>query len=145
MSNPAERHVEREFAMQMLFQMEAQKDFSQECYDKFLSNFLKEGSGSEYVKTLYTAFTEHKEEVDKAISDNAKGWTFQRIGKADLAILRIAVTEILFSGKDSGVNEKIAINEAVNFAKKYCADESSKFVNGLLSGVVRSCAETGLE
>ena len=69
-------------------------------------------------------------EIDKEISDKATGWTVDRMGKVDLAIIRLAVYEILF---DDEIPLGVSINEAVELAKKYGRDESGSFVNGVLA------------
>lgn len=69
-------------------------------------------------------------EIDAAISEKATGWTIDRMGKVDLAIIRLAVFEILF---DDDIPVGVSINEAVELAKKYGRDESSGFVNGVLA------------
>ncbi len=69
-------------------------------------------------------------EIDAAISENAVGWTIERMGKVDLAIIRLAVYELMF---DEDIPAGVAINEAVELAKKYGRDESGSFVNGVLA------------
>ena len=69
-------------------------------------------------------------EIDKEISDKAVGWTIDRMGKVDLAIIRLAVYEILF---DEAIPLGVSINEAVELAKKFGRDESGSFVNGVLA------------
>ena len=70
------------------------------------------------------------ETIDKEISEKATGWTIDRMGKVDLAIIRLAVYEILF---DESIPVGVSINEAVELAKKYGRDESGSFVNGVLA------------
>ncbi len=73
---------------------------------------------------------EHLSEIDGMMNDKVTGWKTSRMGKVDLTILRIAVYEIHF---DDSVPTGVAINEAVELAKKYGQDESSAFVNGVLA------------
>lgn len=75
---------------------------------------------------------ERIDEIDEKINQVAKGWKTERMGKADLAILRLAVYEMLY---DEDVPVKVAINEAVELAKKYGGDESPAFVNGILGKI----------
>lgn len=75
----------------------------------------------------------HMEEIDVYIEKYSKGWTLDRIGKAELTILRIAVFESLF---DEEVPVGVAVNEAVELAKKYGDDNASSFVNGILGKIV---------
>ena len=68
-------------------------------------------------------------DIDAKISEISVGWKKQRLGKVELAILRLAIYEILF---DEDIPVNVAINEAVELAKKYGGDDSPSFVNGLL-------------
>ena len=69
-------------------------------------------------------------EIDALINEKAEGWSVSRMGKAELAIIRLAVFEILF---DDDIPQSVAINEAVELAKKYGQDNSGAFVNGVLA------------
>ncbi len=84
----------------------------------------------EYISQREQSILNKLEEIDKAISDKATGWTTDRMGKIELAIIRLAVYEIMF---DDDTPKGVAINEAVELAKKYGQDESASFVNGVLA------------
>ncbi len=71
-------------------------------------------------------------DIDEIIKDISDGWNIERIGKAELAILRLAIFEMKY---DEDVPHKVAINEAVELSKIYCNDEARRFVNGLLAKV----------
>ena len=71
-------------------------------------------------------------DIDDIISQVSEGWKLDRIGKAELAILRLAIYEMKF---DEDVPFKVAINEAVELSKIYCNEESKSFVNGILAKV----------
>ena len=71
-------------------------------------------------------------EIDAILNATAKGWKTDRFGSADLAIMRVAVYEMLF---DEKIPEGVAINEAVELAKQYGGDESPTFVNGILGKI----------
>lgn len=73
-------------------------------------------------------------EVDDAIVANSRNWRFERISKVDLAILRLALIEIM----RMDVPPKLAVNEAVELAKKYSTDKAYQFVNGVLGGYLKS-------
>lgn len=74
------------------------------------------------------------DELDEKINQVAEGWKTRRMAKVDLTIIRLALYEILY---DNDVPEKVAINEAVELAKKYGGDDSPSFVNGVLAKLVR--------
>lgn len=88
-----------------------------------------------YIKAKYDNIVTRLSELDDIINKNSKGWDVSRIGKVDLAILRLAVYEVLF---DDDIPVGVAIDEAVELAKKYGQDESSSFVNGILASVAKS-------
>ncbi len=72
------------------------------------------------------------DDIDAVIEQISDGWRIERIGKAELAILRLAIYEMKYDGD---VPFKVAINEAVELAKIYCNDDAKSFVNGLLAKV----------
>ena len=75
---------------------------------------------------------EHLDEIDEQISAHTNAWNLERLGKAELSILRLATYEILL---DEQVPRKVAINEAVELAKKYCNEKAAPFINGVLSKI----------
>jgi N utilization substance protein B len=84
----------------------------------------------EKIRARVTAVVEAIPRLDARIREVAIGWTVGRIGKAELAILRLALYEMLF---DPDIPEKVAVNEAVEIAKKYGGKDASAFINGVLS------------
>lgn len=87
----------------------------------------------QYISQKGNSIIERLDEIDELINEKAKGWTTARMGKVDLTILRLAVYEIMF---DEDVPTGVAINEAVELAKKFGQEESSGFVNGILAKFV---------
>ena len=81
------------------------------------------------VKTTIENYNSYKELLGKYLK---KGWTFDRIGKMEQAILLIASCEIL----ESNLDEKIIINEAVINAKEYCDEDAYRFINGVLNKII---------
>ena len=86
------------------------------------------------INDKYHGVMEHLEELDDYITRYSRGWEISRLAKADVAILRVAVYEMLF---DEKVPVGVAINEAVELAKTYGTENSPAFVNGLLGNVAR--------
>lgn len=78
----------------------------------------------------YEKIAEKITQIDEMINEKTEGWKTGRMGKVDLTILRLAVYEIVF---DDTIPTQVAINEAVELAKKFGRDESSKFINGVLA------------
>lgn len=83
-----------------------------------------------YISNKSGQIIEKLEELDEMINQKAKGWKTERMNKVDLTILRVAVYEIVF---DEDVPTGVAINEAVELAKKFGTEESAGFVNGVLA------------
>lgn len=83
-----------------------------------------------YISDKYEKIMSRLSEIDGQINEKAKGWDTGRMGKVDLTIIRLAVYEILF---DEDIPTGVAINEAVELAKKFGQDESSGFINGVLA------------
>lgn len=129
------RKQAREGAMQLLFQMNNTGDFSDEAINLFLENFEFEESEIEYIRESVPAIRSNLESIDKNIDAHLEGWSLSRIAKVDLAVLRIAVYEILYR---EDIPHQVSINEAIEIVKKYSNEDSFKFVNGVLGSFVRS-------
>ena len=86
-----------------------------------------------YISEKSNKILEKLDEIDGMINQEAKGWTTVRLGKIELTILRLAIYEIKF---DEDVPAGVAINEAVEIAKKFGQEESAGFVNGVLAKFV---------
>lgn len=84
----------------------------------------------EEISRKYTAVLERKEELDAMLNEKATGWSVSRMGKVDLTIMRLALYEMLY---DDTVPVSVAINEAVELAKKFGQTDSSSFINGVLA------------
>ncbi|MBQ8596237.1 MAG: transcription antitermination factor NusB [Lachnospiraceae bacterium] len=82
------------------------------------------------IEEKFNKIMEKLEDIDTALNDKVKGWNTDRMGKVDLTILRLAVYEIMY---DAEIPTGVAINEAVELAKKFGQDSSPAFVNGVLA------------
>lgn len=101
--------------------------------DNYLQEkILKESERQEILDKL-DAVIRHLPEIDERISGHSRGWKIDRIAKAELAILRLAVYEAVY---DDTVPVGVAINEAVELAKQYGDDNAPAFVNGILGKIV---------
>ena len=87
-----------------------------------------------YIRGKLNRILEKLTEIDTALNEKVEGWDTGRMGKVDLTDLRLAVYEILF---DEEIPAGVAINEAVELAKKFGQDSSSAFVNGVLAKFVQ--------
>ncbi len=84
----------------------------------------------DYISSKFAKIREKSSEIDTMLNERSQSWSTERMGKVDLAILRLAVYELLF---DEDIPTAVAINEAVELARKYGQDASPVFVNGVLA------------
>ena len=125
------RHELREAVFKILFQIEN----TELDYKELLELEQEEIANSSYVYNTLTEIIDKLEEIDNVISNNLKDWKLDRLSKMDRQILRISAYEILYSD----IPYKVSINEAVELSKKYSEkDESYKFINGVLKGIVET-------
>jgi transcription antitermination protein NusB len=94
---------------------------------------LYEGEVDEYSRTTAEAVAARAEELDRRITEAAEGWTADRLGAVERNVLRIALCEL--DGDD--VPDEVAIDEAVNLARRYASDDAARLVNGILGRIVR--------
>lgn len=129
------RYKARDAAMKVLYRYGITGDskIPDESETLFTIEKLSEND-MDYLKNTIKAYENNAQYIDKRIEDNLKGWAFNRISKVDLAILRLALTEINFMETPA----KVAVNEAVKMAKLYSEDKSYKFINGLLANAIKA-------
>ncbi|MDO5589547.1 MAG: transcription antitermination factor NusB [Lachnospiraceae bacterium] len=89
----------------------------------------------EYIRTKAEHIVEKQEEIDDMINTHTKGWKTTRMNKVDLCILRVAVYEMRW---DDDVPVGVAIDQAVELAKKYSSDEGPSFINGVLAKLAKA-------
>ena len=123
--------------MEQIFQILLRIDFYQEAeFLEQLDEYAKEQEASEadaaYMQDKIRAVAEKVTEIDEMINAVTKGWKTGRMGKVDLTLLRLAVYEIKF---EEEIPTGVAINEAVELAKKYGTDGSFSFINGILAKI----------
>lgn len=125
------RKRSREIAMELLFGMTLSKNSLEETIETFVEEYEMKIKtiDLEYIKNLLKIVEDNKEEIDKKIEESLSNWKLDRISKVNLSILRIAMAEILFIEEVPG---KVAINEAIELARKYSDEKSISFVNGVL-------------
>lgn len=123
------RRTAREKALQALFQI----DVSQSEPSSAIEHVLEGEAGDDYLSRLVLGVVEHKEEIDKLIIENLEKWSIDRLAAVDRNILRIAAYELKFMRPD--VPENVILDEAIEIAKIYGDDQSSKFINAILSKV----------
>ncbi len=122
----------REQIFKLLFRVEFNnpEDMPEQEELFFEQEDAAQGEDADYISDKYNKISGKLPEIDKELNEKAKGWNTNRMSKVDLTILRLAVYEIRY---DDSVPTSVAINEAVELAKKFGQDASSGFVNGILA------------
>lgn len=125
------RSRQREHVFLMLFMVEfhdaSEMTEQEQLYAEEWSNISEENKA--VILERVGQVSDKLSDIDAMLSEKLEGWSFGRVGKVELAILRLAVFELMFDSVPKGV----VINEAVELAKKYGGEESFAFVNGVLS------------
>ena len=141
----ANRHLARSIAMQSLFEW----DFNgckEKTLDKIIERNVKEFApgleDTSFIKNAVRGVLEKKEALDEIIEKAAPEWPINQIALVDRNILRLGLYELLFANRRE-IPPKVAINEAIELAKTFGGDNSSKFVNGVLCTVYREIGEPG--
>jgi transcription antitermination protein NusB len=122
------RRTAREKALQALYQIEIGKSEVQDA----LESVLNGNESDEYFEALVKGTVDRKDEIDNILRANLENWTLERLANIDRNILRIAVFEMLYN---EDVPISVALDECIEIAKKFGDDQSSRFVNAVLSKV----------
>ncbi len=127
------RHENRIAAMQFVYMREINTGASLEsALAEFFSSAEKPREFYGFAEELIGGIEAHRDEIDSAIRAAATNWSMDRIAKVDLAILRVAVFELLFR---DDIPPVVSINEAIDISKSFSSGESRRFVNGVLDAV----------
>lgn len=130
------RSAIRENTFKLIYSLEIQKQENiEEQIDLFFeSNEIQDNNAKKYIREVVQGINKNKDKIIEYVEKNLKeDWKLSRISKMDLAILQLAIYEI----KYGDIPYKVAINEAVELAKKYGEDKSKNFVNGILASIVK--------
>lgn len=135
------RHLGRIIALQTLYE----REFRLECLDasfdidevvaRNISRYEKLVDDHSFIEQLVAGAIEHQTEIDDTLRPIAPEWPLEQIARMDRIVLRIGAYELIYTDK---VPPKVVINEAVELAKSFGGDNSSKFINGVLGTVLRN-------
>ena len=131
------RHEQREQIFMLLFRLEFH---SPEDMPEQVKLFLEDSEAGlqekdvAYIEAKEKAVRENKAKIDRIIDENTEGWDTSRMGKVELTVLRLAVYEMFF---DDDIPVGVAINEAVEIAKKFGQENSGSFVNAILGKIMK--------
>ena len=128
------RKQAREAAMKLVYEW-SMGGSGEGTLDELLEGETFDEMDRGYIGHILRGVKEHKEQIDNVIAENAIDWKLERMAKVDVAILRLALYEILY---DEEIPYSVSIQEAVKLAVKYGNDKSASFINGLLGKYVRT-------
>lgn len=141
------RHLGRMVALQTLYEWEYRAESGESAtgldsvFTRNFSRYESEIDDRAFVEHLVKGVVDKQTDLDARIQPLAPEWPIAQIARIDRSILRIGIYELIY-GADK-VPPKVAINEAVELAKAFGSDNSSKFINGVLGTAYRSLAEEG--
>ncbi|MEI6038825.1 MAG: transcription antitermination factor NusB [Actinomycetes bacterium] len=124
------RRKARKRALDFLYEADIRKAVALDLYSTRPAQELSEG---EYVLVLLNGVSEHLLKIDELIITYAQGWDLDRMPSIDRNLLRIALFEILWS---EGLDDNIAVSEAVSLAKELSTDDSAGYINGVLGRII---------
>ena len=128
------RRKSRELALQALYQEELAGQANLLDFEEFCSHFQVSKKAIPYARQLLQGVHEKKETINQLISRFAENWRLERMSVIDRNILRLAVFELYYQ---EDVPTSVAINEAVEIAKRFSTDDSGPFINGILDGMAK--------
>ncbi|NLL23525.1 MAG: transcription antitermination factor NusB [Tissierellia bacterium] len=118
--------------MKWFYECDMKEELDQLCEIPFIDKLRRRKAELQYAQNLTSSFVAQRQIIDETIEQSATDWRIERIGKVELAILRVAVTELLYL-KDIPV--AVTITQALELSKTYASDESAPFINGILGAV----------
>ena len=130
----------REYALQILYQIDVRKDPEDKILVDFWKNIETEPEVSDFAAKIVIGTIRNKKKSDEMITKYASNWKLSRMAVIDRNVLRMAAYELLFC---EDIPPKVSINEAVDLAKKFGDTESGKFVNGILDKINKEEAAGG--
>ncbi len=133
----ATRRKERELALQLAYAMDMTREGFEEARYKYTqSDPRRRAAWGEFAERLASCARQHEAEIDERLKGALKNWRIERLSAVDRCVLRLAACELLFFPE---VPARVTIDEYVEAARQYGADESASFVNGVLDALARSC------
>lgn len=143
----ANRHLSRSIVLQSLFEWDLnniEKSDVHAALDRNMDEFAPHKSDAPFMERLLDGVLQKQSELDLIIGKAAPEWPIERIAPVDRNILRLGLYELLFADRKE-VPAKVAINEAIELAKQFGGENSSRFVNGVLGAVYKEIGEPGKE
>ncbi len=126
------RRRSRELAMQVLFQMEVNRNDSNEAIELFCRHFRVPRDAKPFFLQLVEGVSEFQDEIDRLIESFSSNWKISRMSGVDRNIMRVAIYELLYC---EDIPPKVSINEAIDIGKKFGTEDSGGFINGIMDSI----------
>jgi N utilization substance protein B len=126
------RRKSREFALQVLYQLNITKQEAVTALARFQEHFSPHQEADEFLNRLVLGVLDHCQELDRLIEQYSENWHLDRINMVDRNILRMALFELLYCEE---IPPKVTMNEAIDLGKRYGSEDSGCFINGILDRI----------
>ncbi len=118
----------------MLYQMETNSEDTDRALARYCESFPYQQDVIDYTRSLLSGIERERDTIDRLIKDASEHWRLDRLTYVDINILRLGIYEMLYS---EDVPPKVAIDEAIEIGKKYGAEDSREFINGVLDRILK--------
>ena len=135
-----QRRAAREAVLALLFETEYHEDDAPEAILARAAEARDVDTKDRYIRKEYFGIMEHIREIDALLGRHAKGWRTDRLSRVSRAILRLGAYEVVFAEK---IPAPVAINEAVELAKKYDDPKARSFINSVLNAIKKELEDNG--
>jgi len=126
------RRKSREFALQVLYQLDIGKRDTVKTLAQFQDHFSGNGERDDFMERLVLGVVEHRQEIDQYIKKYSENWRLDRMNIIDRAILRMATFELFYC---VDIPPKVTLNEAIELGKRFGSEDSGSFINGILDRI----------
>lgn len=133
-----QRRRARETALKILYAMDVTECSVEQAIADYYAQFGEDPSVAEFANLLVRGVARRKDEIDEAIRKVSQNWRLERMARVDRNVLRFAVFELLWV---ADVPKRVTLNEAIELAKRYGAEDSGAFINGLLDRIASDLAK----
>jgi len=136
------RRKSREFALQVLYQLDITKQDVIKTLAQFQDHFSVNEERDDFMERLVLGVLEHCQEIDRLIEKYSENWRLVRMNIVDRTILRMAIFELLYCEE---IPPKVTLNEAIELGKRYGSEDSGSFINGILDRIQNEAVQKPIQ
>jgi N utilization substance protein B len=126
------RRRSREFALQVLYQLDVTKEDAAKILSQFRNHFPQHEESNGFAELIVHGVLDHAREIDQLIERYSENWRLDRMSMIDRNILRMAIFELIYC---EDIPPKVTLNEAIELGKRYGSEDSGSFINGILDRI----------